>query len=109
MLVDNTALANRDQSVTSPQPLFSALHPNNQLVAVQTILATISNDGGGTFEFLEILRVDGQGLPDLVEISTAQVDNLHQAEFYGLSWSPNGALLATSAAIPIPTVGGRVT
>lgn len=108
-LVDNTALANRDQSITSRQPLFSAMSPNNQLVAVHTIVATISNNGGGTFEHLEMIRADGQGLPQLVEISSGQVANLHRAEFFGISWSPNGVVFATPAAIPIPTLNGQIT
>ena len=105
-LIDNTARTLRDQTITSIQPIFSALSPDNRFVAVHSVLATFSANGGGAIEDLEVFPTSGQGPSSWVERSTGELNNLYGAEFMGISWSPDGSVFATSAAIPLPSING---
>ncbi len=106
-LIDNTTEELQGGAFATINPRFSALSPSNQLVAVNTsILITTNLQGVSTTPKLSVHRVsDGLEL-SLVELGQGNAIDFFRAEYVGISWAPNGTVIATPAYVNTTTQRG---
>ncbi|MDA7882103.1 hypothetical protein N9A94_07330, partial [Akkermansiaceae bacterium] len=109
-VIDYSTQPQPDGSFLFKTPTYSAISPNNQLIALHTILASSNNQQqGGATSVLELFRASDGFYIDLVEIGNGSQTNLLSSEFTGITWAPDGSVFATSAELPVILPGGAVS
>jgi hypothetical protein len=114
-VIDHDTETALNGSIFFRTPLYSALSPNNELIAMATQEAT---SPGGTRRVLSVYRASdgfplGNAAEGEVSSPTAPPSVLFRPEFHGVSWSPDGRFFAspafvntiTNASIPLLSGG----
>lgn len=106
-VIDSETMTQPDGSIFFSSPLFSALSPDNQLIAVATQLGAVP--GGGLPRTLTVHRASDGFNVSLAEIGNGSAIDFFQSEFLGISWSPDGTVFASPAYVNVITNTGRQT
>lgn len=108
-LVDYTAEQQQDGSFVTPHAHYSALSPNNQLVALNTLLMITTNQqGSNNVPMLTVNRASDGFQLSIAEIGQGNALDFFRSEFIGISWAPSGSVFATPAYVNTTTQTGQV-
>ncbi len=107
LVVSHSAQQQPDGSFVTPHAQFSALSPNNQLIALHTMLMVTTNlPSSDSFPMLTVNRASDGFQLSLAEMGQGRTLDYFRSEYVGISWSPDGSVFATPAYVQTPTQMG---
>jgi hypothetical protein len=107
-VIDNEGMTLPNGFTFYSTPLFNALSPNNELIAVASQLGSTVPQSA-TPRILELYRASDGSLFREVERGPAVPPDLFRPEFVGISWSPDGSVFASPGYVSVITNSGRST
>ena len=107
LVVSHSSQQQPDGSFVTPHAQFSALSPNNQLIALHTLLMVTTNlPSSDSTPMLTVNQASDGFQLSLAEIGQGRALDFFRSEYVGISWAPNGSVFATPAYVPTPTQMG---
>lgn len=107
-VVDYATFETNGNFVTST-PLFSRLSPDNQWIALKTLVNTSTAQGLSSTPMLTVNRASDGFQVSLVEIGQGNAIDHFRSEYVGIAWHPGGTFFVAPAYVPILTQTGQST
>ncbi|MCC5840115.1 MAG: hypothetical protein JJT96_08325 [Opitutales bacterium] len=106
-LIDYSVEALSGGSFVTPEATHSALSPDNQLLALTTVMNVTTNLGGmSSNPMLTVHRASDGFQLSIAAIGLGDSVDFFRSEFTGVSWAPDRAVFAAPSYVPTLTQNG---